>query len=162
MGPRQIWRELCKTVQGAVAFKGYLRSQETIDIALGMFEASSSIVLVGRPCRYVIRIANVSGKAWDVKVTLQTSSIGAAQVAAQPSASFAKHCTMPPRCATEIECHYDWHTAAVFMVDSVVSPPDEFYIAEIKTMQRYLVRAILCDHTGEHLDTLNIYQELQG
>jgi|SRR5882724_4413349 len=162
MGPRQIWRELCKTVQGAVAFMRYLRSQETIDIALGMFEASSSIVLVGRPCRYVIRIANVSGKVWDVKVTLQTSSIGAARVPAQPSASFAKHCTVLPRRATEIECHYDWHTAAVFMVDSAVSPPDEFCTAEILTLQRYLVSAILDDHTGEHLDTLDIYQELQG
>ena len=59
MGPRLVWRDLCRTVQGAVAFVRYLRSQETIDIALGVFEAASSTVMVGQPCRYVIRIANV-------------------------------------------------------------------------------------------------------
>ena len=161
MGPRQIRRDLCKTVQGAVAFVQYLRSQETIDIALGVFEAASSTVMAGRSCRYVVRIANVSEKVWDVKLTLQITSIRAAQIPAQPFASFAKHCIVLPRRATEIECHYDWRTAVVFMIDSVLSPPDEFWTGEIRTLQRYLVSAILCDHTGEHLDTLDIYQELQ-
>jgi hypothetical protein len=162
MGPRLIWRDICRSIRGAVAFLRYLRAQDVIDIALGRFEASSSTVMVGRPCRYAIRIANVSAKIWDVRVILQMSSIRAAQGPAQPSASFAKHCTVHPRRATEIECHYDWRTAAVFMVDSVVSTPDEFWAGEVSTLQRYLVSAILCDHTGERLDALDIYQELQG
>jgi len=162
MGPRQIRRDLCKIVHGAITFTRYLRSQETIDIALGVFEAVSSTVMVGRPCRYVVRIVNVSEKVWEVKLTFQMSSIRAAQIPAQPFASFAKHCSILPRRATQIECDYDWRTTAVFMVDSVASPPDECWTGEIKTLQRCLVSAILCDHTGEHLDTLDIYQEFQG
>jgi hypothetical protein len=162
MGPRLIWRDICRSIRGAVAFRRYLRAQDAIDIALGRFEASSSTVMVGRPCRYLIRIANVSAKIWDVRVTLQMSSMRAAQGPAQPCASFAKHCTVLPRRATEIECHYDWRAAAVFVVDSVVSIPDECWAGEVSTPQRYLVSAILCDQTGEHLDTLDIYQELQG
>jgi hypothetical protein len=161
MGPRQIGRDLCKIVHGAIALTRYLRSHETIDIALGMFEAASSTVMVGRPCRYVVRIANVSARVCEVKLTFQLFSIRATQIPAQPFASFAKHCSIPPRHATEIACYYDWRTTAVFMVDSVASPPDESWTGEIKTLQRYRVSAILCDHTGEHLDTLDIYQELQ-
>src|SRR5262245_21723581 len=161
MGPRQIRRDLCKIAHGAITFTRYLRSQETIDIALGVFEAASSTVVVGRPCRYVLRIANVSEKVWEVKLTFQMSSIRAAQIPAQPLASFAKRCSILPRRATEIECYYDWRTTAVFAVDSVASPPDDSWTGEIKTLQRYRVSAILCDHTGEHLDTLDIYQELQ-
>ena len=48
------------------------------------------------------------------------------------------------------------------MVDKVASPPDECWVGEIKTLQRYVVSAILSDHTGKHLDKLDIYQELQG
>jgi hypothetical protein len=162
MGPRLIWRDICRSIRGAVAFRRYLRARDAVDIALGRFEASSSTVMVGRPCRYVIRIANISAKVWDVTVILQISSMCAAQVPAQPSASFAKRCTVLPRRATEIECHYDWRTAAVFMLDSVVSPPDGCRTGEIGTLQRYLVRAMLCDHTGDPLDRLSIYQELQG
>jgi hypothetical protein len=110
----------------------------------------------------VIRITNLSAKVWDVTVTLQMSAMRAAQVPARPAASFARRCTVLPGRATEIECHYDWRTAAVFLVDSVVSPPDACRTGEIGTLQCYLVSAILCDHTGEHLDTLSIYQELQG
>ena len=161
MGPRQIRQDLCKIVHGAITFTRYLRSQETIDIALGVFEAASSTVLEGRPCRYVVRIANVSEKVREVKLTFQMSSIRAAQIPAHPFASFAKHCSILPRRATEIECYYDWRTTAVFMGNSVVSPPDESWTGEIKTLQRYRVSAILCDHAGEHLDTLDIYQELQ-
>jgi hypothetical protein len=161
MGPRQIWRDLSRTVKGALAFVRYLRSQEAIDIALGGFEAASSVVMVGRPCRYVTRITNVSEKVWEVKLTFQVSSIRTAQIPAQPFARFAKHYAILPRRATAIECYYDWRTIAVFMVDSVASPPDESWTGEIKTQQRYRVSAILCDHTGEHLDTLDIYQELQ-
>ena len=162
MGPRLIWRDICRGVRGAVAFRRYLRAQDAIDIALGRFEASSSTVTVGRPCRYVMRIANVSAKSWDVTVILQVSAMRAAQVPPRPSESFAKHCTVLPWRATEIECYYDWRTAAVFVVDSVVSPPDECWAGEVSTLQRYLVSAILCDRSGEHLDTLDIYQELQG
>jgi hypothetical protein len=48
------------------------------------------------------------------------------------------------------------------MVDAAVSTPDECWAGEVSTLQRYLVSAILCDQSGEHLDTLDIYQELQG
>jgi hypothetical protein len=109
----------------------------------------------------MVRIANVSEKVWEVKLTFQMSSIDAAEIPAQPFASFAKHCSILPRRATEIECYYDWHTTVVFMGNSVASPPDESWTGEIKTLQRYRVSAILCDYTGEHLDTLDIYQELQ-
>jgi hypothetical protein len=162
MGPQQIRRDLCKIVHGALTFTRYLRSQETIDIALGMFEAASSTVMVGRPCRYVVRIANVSEKVWDVKLTVEISSCTLANAAAKPSASFTKHCTVLLHSATEIEFHYDWRTTAVFMVDKMASSPDEFRMGEIKNVQRYVVSAILCDHTGKHLDKLDIYQELQG
>jgi hypothetical protein len=162
MGPRLVWRDLRRTVQGAVAFLRYLRSPETINIALGLFEAASSAVVVGQPCRYVIRIANVSEKVWDVKLTVEISSCTPANAAAKPYASFTKHCTVLLHSATEIEFHYDWRTTSVFMVDKVASFPDEFWMGEIKTLQRYVVSAILCDHTGKHLDKLDIYQELQG
>jgi hypothetical protein len=50
----------------------------------------------------------------------------------------------------------------VFTVDTVASPPDGFWTGEIKILQCYLVSAILYDQTGEHLDALDIYQELKG
>lgn len=162
MRPQLVWRDLRGIAQGAVAFVRHLRSQETIDIALGVFEAASSTVMVGQSCRYVIRIANVSDKVWHVKVTLQMSSISEANVPAQPSARVAKQCTVLPRRTTEIECHYDWRNTAVFTVDTVASPPDRFWTGDIKILQRYLVSAILYDQTGEHLDALDIYQELKG
>jgi hypothetical protein len=162
MGPRLVWRDLRRTVQGAVACVRYLRSPETIDIALGLFEAASSTVMVGQSCRYVIRIANVHARVRDVTLNLEISPITPANPAAKPSVRFAKHCAILPSRATEIEFHYDWRTTAVFMVDKVASSPDEFRMGEIKTLQRYVVSAILCDHTGKHLDKLDIYQELQG
>jgi hypothetical protein len=161
VGPRLVWRDLCRSIRGAVAFRRYLHSQDTIDIALGLFEAASSTVVVGRPCRYVIRLANVSEKVWDVKVTLQLASMTAANVRAQPSTGFAKRCAVPRHHATEVECHYDWRTTAVFVVDEAASPPDECWIGEIKIAQRYVVSAVLSDHTGKHLDQLDIYQELK-
>src|SRR5262245_10001830 len=162
MGPRLVWRDLCRSVRGAGAFLRYLRSQDTIDIALGRFEAASSTVVPGRPCRYVIRVANVSERVRNVKLTLEMGSMTAAEVPAQPCTSFAKHCTVLPRRAVEIECDYDWGAAVVFLVDGVASPPDEWWKGEINPMQRYVVRAILSDQTGRPLDTLAIYQELQG
>jgi hypothetical protein len=149
-------------MRGAVAFQRYLRSQDTIDIALGLFEAASSTVMVGRSCQYVIRIANVSEKVWDVKVTLQMSSMTAANVPARPSVRFTKRYTALPRRATEIECHYDWRTTAVFTFDKRTFPPDESWQQELKPPQRYVVSAILSDPAGENLDQIDIYQELQG
>ncbi len=162
MGPRQVWRELCRSVRGVVAFRRYLRSQDTFDIALGLFEAASSTVMAGRLCRYVVRIANVSEKVVPVQVIIQMSSMTAANVPAPPAVNFARHCTIPPRRAMVIECHYDWRNTAVFIVDQAASRPDKFWIGEIKTGQRYVVSAILSDHSGKHLDRLDIYQELQG
>jgi hypothetical protein len=162
MGPRLVWRDLRRAAHGAVAFVRYLRSRETIDIALGVFEAASSAVVTGQPCRYLIRIANVSETVWHVKLTVEISSCTPANAAAKPSASFTKHCTVLLHGATEIEFHYDWRTTAVFMVDKVASPPDECWVGEIKTLQLYSVSAILADETGKHLDKLDIYQELKG
>jgi hypothetical protein len=109
----------------------------------------------------VIRIANVSEKVWDVKLTLEMSSRTAADVPAQISTSFAKHCTVLPRRAIDIECDYDWRTTVVFLVDTLASPPDQFWKGEINSLQRYVVRAILSDQSGKLLDSLEIYQELK-
>jgi hypothetical protein len=149
-------------VRGAVALRRYLHWQDTIDIAIGLFEAMSSTTMVGGPCRYVIRIANVSDNTWHVTVTLQVSAMTLGPMPAPPSVRFSKHWSIPPRCTTAIECVYDWRTAAVFMVDESPSAPDEFWQLELKTPQRYVVSAILSDLTGKHLDQLDIYQELQG
>ena len=162
MGPRLVWRDLCRTVQGAVAFVRYLRSPETIDTALGLFEAASSTVMVGQSCRYVIRIANVHARVWDVTLILEISPITPANPAAKPSVRFATHCAILPSRATEIEFHYDWRSTVAVTVDKVASPPDECWVGEIKKLQRYVVSAILSDHTGKYLDQLDIYQELQG
>jgi len=149
-------------MRGAVAFRRYLHSQESIDIALGLFEAASSTIMVGWPCRYVIRIANVSDKARHVNVTLQVSPMTLEPAPAPPSVRFTKHCVVPPRRTTGVECLYDWRTTAVFMFDERPSPLDESWQRELKTPQRYVVSAILSDHSGKHLDQLDIYQELQG
>jgi hypothetical protein len=162
VGPREVWRDLCRSIRGAVAFRRYLHSQDTIDIALGLFEAASPTTMVGWPCRYVIRVANVSEKAWHVNVILQVSSMTVEPVPALPSVRFTKHCIMLPRRTTVIECHYDWRTTVVFMFDKSPSPPDESWQRELKTPQRYVVSAILSDPTGKRLDQLDIYQELQG
>ena len=162
MGPRQVWRDLCRSVRGVVAFQRYLRSQDTIDVALGLFEAASSTVMAGRICRYVVRIANVSEQVAPVQVIIQMSSMTTANVPAPPAVNFASHWAIQPRRAMAIECHYDWRSTAVFIVDQMASPPEKFWMGEIKTGQRYIVSAILSDHAGKHLDQLDIYQELQG
>jgi hypothetical protein len=162
MGPRQLWGDLCRIAQGTVAFVRYLRSRETIDVALGMFEAASSAVVVSVPCRYRVRLVNVSEKVCDVKMAVEISSGTPAHSAAKPCARFAKQCSIPANCATEIEFHYDWGSAVMVTIDHVASPPDEFWLGEIKPQQRYRLSAILSDHTGKHLDQLVIYQELQG
>jgi hypothetical protein len=162
MGPRQVWRELCTGTRGVVAFQRYLRSQDTIDVALGLFEAASSTVMAGRRCRYVVRIANVSEQVVPVQVIIQMSSMTAANVQASPAVHFASHWTLRPRCAVVMECHYDWRTTAVFIVDQIASPPEIFWMGEIQTGQRYVVSAILSDRSGKRLDQLDIYQELQG
>jgi hypothetical protein len=162
MGPRLVWRDLRRTVQGAVAFVRYLRSPESIDIALGLLEAASSTVMAGQSCRYVVRIANVRARVWDVTLILEISPMTPANPATQPSVRFAKHCAILPRRATEIEFRYDWRSTVTVMIDHVAFPPDKFSRGEIKTGQRYRVSAILSDHTGKNLDQLDIYQELQG
>ena len=162
MGLRQVWRDLCRSVRGIVAFRRYLRSQDTIDIALGLFEASSSTVMAGHLCRYVVRVANVSEQVTPVQVSIQISSMTAANLPASPAVNFASHYTIPSRRAMAIECHYDWRNTAVFMIGRMTSVPDRFWMGEIKTGQRYVVSAILSDHSGKHLDQLDIYQELQG
>ena len=90
------------------------------------------------------------------------SSITPANSAAKPSVQFYQALRNSAASRHRDRIHYDWRTTAVFMVDKVASPPDEFWTGEIKTLQRYVVSAILCDHTGKHLDKLDIYQELQG
>jgi hypothetical protein len=162
MGPRQIWGDLCRIAQGTVACVRYLRSQETIDVALGMFEAASSAVVVSRPCRYMVRLVNVSEKVCDVKMAVEVSSATPADSAAKPCARFAKQCSIPAKCATAIEFHYDWCSTVMVTIDRVASPPDEFWVGAIKPQQRYRLSAILSDHTGKRLDKLVIYQELQG
>jgi hypothetical protein len=149
-------------MRGVVAFGRYLRSGDTVDIALGMAKAASNRVIAGQPCQYDLRIANVSHHVWNVKVILQMARWSPAQVPDQPSISLAMHCAAPPRHATRLECRFDWRTAPVFLVDAVAAPPDEFWVGEILTLQRYRVRALLCDHTGKQLDHLDIYQELEG
>ena len=74
---------------------------------------------------------------------------------------FTKRCSVPPRCTTELECHYDWRTPMVFMLDNRPSPPDECWQQELQAPQRYIVSAILTDPAGKCLDQLDIYQELQ-
>jgi hypothetical protein len=162
MGPRQVWRDLCRSVRGVVAFRRYLCSRDTIDIALGLFESASPTVMTGRLCRYVVRIANVSEMAAPVQVIIQISSMSAANVPAPPSVNFASHCTVPPRRAVTREWRYDWRNTAVFIGDQRASPPDTFWIGELPTPQRYVVNAILSDLTGKRFDQLDIYQELQG
>src|SRR5262245_58310243 len=122
MGPRRVWQDVCRGVRGVVAFGRYLRSGDADEIALGMAKAASNRVIVGQPCQYDLRVANVSPHAWNVKVTLQMARWSPAQVPDQPSISLAKHCAVPPRHATHIECLFDWCTAPVFTVDWVVSP----------------------------------------
>jgi hypothetical protein len=161
MGPLSVWQDLRRIVQGTGTLLRFLRSQETIEIALGVFEASSSAVVVGRPCRYLIRIANLSENIREVTLALEISSTPPENSPASPTASFAKHCSLPPRRAIEITWHYNWHASGVFMVDKVASPPDEICRGEIKTHQRYLVSATLCDRSGKQLDRLDIYQELK-
>jgi hypothetical protein len=117
--------------------------------------------MLGWPCRYVFRIANISEHAWDVNVTLQVASMTVEPVPATPLARFTKHCIVRPRRTTEIECHYDWRTTVVFTFDNSPSPPDECWQQELQTPQRYGVSAILTDPTGKRLDQLDIYQELQ-
>jgi hypothetical protein len=140
----------------------YLRSQDPIAIALGLFEAASSTTKLGWTCQYVIRIANISEHAWDVNVTLQVASMTVDTVSATPVVRFTKHCIVRPRGTTEIACHYDWRTTVVFTFDNSPSPPDDCWEQELQTPQRYVVSAILTDHAGRHLDQLDIYQELRG
>ena len=161
MRPREVWRDLCKTIRGAIAFRRYLCSLDTIEIALGLFEAESPTTILGCPCRYLIRIANISQQAWDVNVTFQVASMTVEPVPTPPCVRFTQHCVVPPRRTTELECHYDWRTTAVFMFDKRPSTPDESCQQEIKTPQRYVVSAILSDPSGKHLDRLDIYQELR-
>ena len=162
MGPRLVWRDLGRSVRGAVAFGRYLRSRDTIDIALGLFEAASSGVTVGRSCRYTIRIANISEKVWDVKLTVEISLYIKTSLAAEPCARFTKHCSILPSRATEIEFHYDWRSTVTVMVDKVTSPPDACWQRQINDPQRYIVSAILADHNGKHLDTLEILPGVAG
>jgi hypothetical protein len=162
MGPRLVWRDLCRCVRGIVAFRRYLRSPDTVDIALGMFEAASSAVMVGRPCRYIVRIANVGEKVQDVQLIVEISSSSPAHSAATPCMRFATHCSIPANRATEIVFHYDWRSAVAVMVDNVASRTDTCWAGEFKTQQPYVVSAILADHTGKRLDRLTIYQELRG
>ena len=90
---------IAPSVQGAVAFIRYLRSPETIDIALGLFEAASSAVVVGQPCRYVIRIANVSEKVWDVKLTVEIPAMYSCKCGCETLCEFHQtlHCAVAQR-----------------------------------------------------------------
>jgi hypothetical protein len=161
MGPRQIWRDLCRTVQGAVAFVQYLRSRHTIDIALGVFEAASAAVVVGRPCRYVLRIANVSENVWDVKLTVEISPLAPQIRPAGYYARFTKRLTVPPRRTTRIEVDYDWLTKVDFMLSDIASPPDKFRRGEVEVPMLYAVSASLSDPEGNGLDKLTVYQEMK-
>jgi hypothetical protein len=162
VGPRQVWRDLCRIGQGIVTLWRHLRSRETIDLALGGFQATSSVVVLGQPCRYVMRIANVSGNTREVKLTLEIRPMIPPDAATEPSSGFAKHYRVMPRHGIEVEFHYDWSTTGVFMADMLASPPDERWVGEIKTNERYIVSARLCDHSGKQLDRLDIHQELKG
>jgi hypothetical protein len=162
MGPRQIWRDVCRIAQGTIAFGRYLRSRETIEVAFGMFEAASSAAVVGRTCRYMVRLVNVSEKVCDVKVAIEVCSVTRENGAAKPCARFAKECSIPAKCATAVEFQYDWGSTVLVTIDHAVSPPDEFWLGQIRPQQRYSLSATLSDYTGKRLDQLVIYQELQG
>jgi hypothetical protein len=145
--------------RGTVAFVRYLRMRETIDVALGVFEAESSTVAVGRPCHYLIRIVNVSHKLLDVNLILEWISNPAPDHPTRPSARVEKYLTIPPLGAMALECHCDWGTSAIFAGDTGATPAHSFWVGEMKPQQLSIVRATLCDMTGNALDTLEIYQE---
>jgi hypothetical protein len=140
----------------------YLRSQETIDIALGAFKAASSTVVVGRPCRYVIRIANISGKIWEVKLVVEISPLAHQNYPTRYYAWFTKRITVPPDRTTRIEVDYDWHTKVDFMFGNVAFPPDEFRKGEVDAPQLFAVSASLSDPAGSSIEKLTVYQELTG
>lgn len=157
-----MWRDLRRIVRGTAAFFQYLLSKESIDVGLGLFSAESRTVVSGRPSRYVIRIANVSKEAHDVKLVID---IYATEVPEHPEGHygyFSKRLPVKPRTSMSIEVHYDWLTTVSFVIDGVPSPPDEFWKGEVVSPQLYLVNAILFDPRGNRVDGLTIYQELTG
>jgi hypothetical protein len=162
MGPGLVWQDLRRIVQGAFACLRYLRSRENIEIALGLFETASSVVVVGQPCRYLIHIANVSGKIWEVRLAVEVSPLAPQNHPAGHYAWFTKRITVPPHRTTRIEVDYDWLTKVDFMLGDVASPPDEFRKGEVDAPQLYAVSASLSDPAGNSLDKLTVYQELKG
>jgi hypothetical protein len=140
----------------------YLCSQDTIDIALGLFADSSETAKQGIPCRYVIRIANASDHVWDVNVSLHVSPLTGEARSEPPVARFSRGYMVPPNRSTEVECHYDWCLTPVFILESSPARPHEYWQQELQASQRYRISAILTASTGQHLDRLDIYQELQG
>ncbi len=162
IGPRLVWQDLRRMIRGTAAFFQYLLSKENIDVGLGLFSAESNLVVRGQQSRYVVRIANMSKEAYDVKLVIDISATEAPEHPEGHYGYFSKRLTAKPRASTPVEVHYDWLAAASFMIDGVPSPPDEFWKGEAGSPQLYSVNAILFDPNGNRLDTLTIYQELAG
>ena len=93
---------------------------------LGCLKPRHLTVMVGQPCRYVIRIANVSENVWDVKLTVEISPLAPQIRPAGHYARFTKRLTVPPRRTTRIEVDYDWLTKVDFMLSDIASPRTNF------------------------------------
>jgi hypothetical protein len=117
--------------------------------------------MVGQPCRYVVRIANVSENVWDVKLTVEISPLAPQIRPVGYYARFTKRLTVPPRRTTRIEVDYDWLTKVDFMLSDIASPPDEFRRGEVEVPMLYAVSASLSDPEGNGLDKLTVYQGLK-
>ncbi len=120
---RQLGGDLRRIIRGAAAFYRYLRVPERIHLGLGRFSADTSIVALGQPSRYYIRVANVSAETRHVTVCLDFYTMNLLLNREEHCGHVAKRLTMPSHTVAAVEVQYDWRALVSLYLDGLpVSP----------------------------------------
>jgi hypothetical protein len=158
----RMGRDLQRILQGTTAFFRYLRSQESIQVGLGLFAAASNIAVIGQPNRYKVRVANASQDSRNVILGIDIYAVDVPRHPEGHYGFFTKLLTVKSGSCSTIAIQYDWLTTACLLIDDLSSPPDDIWRGEARRPQRYSVTAALFDIQHTRLDALTIYQELTG
>lgn len=157
---RPLRRDVRRVLQGSVAFFGYLRTSELVEIGLDQLSAASRVVVRGQPNRYVATICNAGVEPRGVTLAIDIRSVASPASQDAAYACFSRHVTVPPRRSTRIEIEYDWFTKVDFVVDGANCLPGDVRMGSLDRCTQYAVNASLLEADGHCVERLTIYQEL--
>ena len=146
--------------EDSAAFLTYLLTRDHVEIGLGQLSAESTVAVRGGSNRYLVTVASVASEPRDVTLAIDIYAADSPTHPAGHYAHFSKRLNARPRGSTPVEVRYDWRAGAGFLVNDILSPPDDLWRGTLDRAANYALNAILLDPSGTRLELLTVYQHL--